>query len=503
LHFIVHINLNPAVATAMHCISISYIVTLLVSLIHPKLLRQIIQAICLVFAATDFALNVYCLHQFNYAFDADIALLILGTDPNEAKEFLSTMLPPGVVLAVAGVFLLFFLLWCFLRHRNTNLGYKTSLFALALVCICIAGNLYRWNVWKSGPLAPICQLMTYDIPSDLKSYYSHPKLIYDENEQPVNVVLIIGESFARCHSSIYGYGKLTNPELTELKNESLLYSFDSINSPAFSTALSIRDMLSTYNISDTVSNDKKWFEYTTLIEIMKDMGYECYWFGNQASANMHNGPSRIFAEDCDRQWFLQREGLDDVGEHRYDIVLVDSSYNYVGQLNHVKHNFFIFHMMGSHFDYSQRYPKEYAQFTVNDYPTDPENHRAILSAYDNSILYNDFVVRKIMDLFKDSEALIIYLSDHGQVMYRNKNLPDHYAHGVQTDSLNVALGEEVPFFVYASPLFQQKHPQTVERIKNRQDNPKVWNSEDLPYFIMDLIGIKEINGETVSARSVL
>ena len=88
-------------------------------------------------------------------------------------------------------------------------------------------------------------------------------------------------------------------------------------------------------------------------------------------------------------------------------------------------------------------------------------------------------------------------------MYRNTKDPDFYAHGRKGDPVDYALGVEVPFFVYASPLFQQKHPDVMERIKNRQEHPKSWNSEDLPYFIMDLIGVKTINGEEVRPRSVL
>ena len=86
---------------------------------------------------------------------------------------------------------------------------------------------------------------------------------------------------------------------------------------------------------------------------------------------------------------------------------------------------------------------------------------------------------------------------------RNKKNPDYYAHGKSNNPINYAYGIQIPFFVYASPLYQQKHPETMERIKNRQNNPISWNSDDLPYFIMDLIGIKEINGEDVRAKSAI
>jgi len=160
-------------------------------------------------------------------------------------------------------------------------------------------------------------------------------------------------------------------------------------------------------------------------------------------------------------------------------------------------------MMGSHFDFSMRYPKEFARFKEADYADQPADHRSTLAAFDNSIFYNDYVVDRIMSLYKDKEAIVIYLPDHGQVMYRNPQKSWYFAHGNPQDPVSYALGVEIPFFIYASPLYQQKHPETMERIKNRQAHPKAWNADDLPYFIMDLIGVTAINGQDTRDKSVL
>ncbi len=497
---------KAAIASAMHCASLSYIATLLISIIRPKIARQILQIAMILYAAFDFVLNCYCSFQLHNIVDNDIALLIRETNPNEAREFFSSMVPTWMLLAITGIFLLLiFCGWLFNRYKlKINLGKKSSLCALGLICICITGNLYQLGVWELGPIAPAYYLTRHDEPSDLKACFSHPQLTFDENDElPTNVVIIIGESFTRCHSSLYGYDKLTNPQLTALKDSSLLFTFDSINSPAPTTALSIRDMLSTFNLSDDKNKDIKWYDYISLIELMKESGYDSYWFGNQACMNKDNGTARIFAKTCDRQWFLQAEGIYDTGDKHYDIVLVDSSYQFIKQLSQKKkHSFFIYHMMGSHFLYKMRYPKEFAFFSEKDYLADPHDHREILSTYDNSILYNDYVVNRIMDIFKNTESVVIYLPDHGQVMYRDPSNPDYYSHGTGNPVAH-ALGVEIPFFVYASPLFQQKYPQIMERIKNRQENPKSWNSEDLPYFIMDLIGVKTINGEDIRPKSII
>ena len=494
-------NLNAAIVKAMHCVSLSYVATLLVSVARPKVVRQILQALILIYAIMDFALNMYCALYLHLVFDNDIALLIKETDPKESIEFMTTMVPWWMIIIVAGALSLFGFLGWLIKRRNLrfNLGRKASLLAMGIVGICIVGNLLRWGSWRLGPLAPFYEFSQTENPASLRDYFTHPQLTIDhQDELPTNVVLIIGESYSRSHSSIYGYPKETNPRLTELKQQSLLYSFDSINSPAHSTVLSLRLMLSTYDLPDE-NKGKKWFEYISLIELMDQCGFTSYWFGNQGRVGAHNGTTRTYADACDHQWFLKKDDVED----QLDAVLVDSTHQYVDQISRQGHNFIVFHMKGSHFDYSKRYPAQFARFTANDYLNEPESHRAILSAYDNSILYNDYIVNNIIALFKDTESIVVYLPDHGQVMYRNKKDPDYYAHGRKADPVDYAYGIDIPFFIYASPAYQQRHPGTMQRIRARQDNPTGWNSDNLPYFLMDLIGVTSINGESTQDKSVL
>lgn len=489
---------------AIHCFVLSYLVTLLVSLIKPDIARKIVQGILIALAAILFAVNFYCNFVLDFLFDADIAMLILGTDVHETKEFASALLPTWIILAVLGVYVFFIALWWISKRHRLNLGKKTSWIALGVLFICAILSIRNWRAWEDGPLKLFEELSNIESSDDLQSYYTHPDItIIDKSQMPANVVLIIGESFARVHSSLYGYDKPTNPELGACRDSSMLFTFDNIDAPAPTTAQSLRFMLSAYAQSDDASsNEKKWYEYTTIIELMQDCGFDCYWFSNQARGNKHNSTARAFAEACNKHWFLQQEGSD-----RYNVtpdkVLVDSSYQFVNHLQSTGHHFIIYHMMGSHYEFSMRYPQEFAKFTENDYLTEPQSHRTILASYDNSILYNDYIVHQILNLYKDKDAIIIYIPDHGQVMYRDPKDPDYYAHGKMNNKVRYALGVEVPFMIYASPLYQEKHPETMQRIKYRQDHPKAWNSDDLPYLIMDLIGVKDINGEEVKPKSVL
>lgn len=489
---------------AVHCFVLSYLVTLLVSLVKPANVRRILQGVLMVVAAFSFAVNFYCSHELGYLLDADIATLILGTDINETREFASILLPIWIILTVVGVYLVFIVLGFLSKRYSFNLGRKASWVALAGLCLCVILTIHNWKVWEDGPIKLIEDMTHIAETDELQSHYTHPKItLTDKAQLPDNVVLIIGESFARIHSSLYGYDKSTNPNLGAYRDSSMLFTFDDVDAPAPTTVKSLRCMLSTYNRSDdTPANSKKWFEYTSIIELMENCGYDCYWFGNQARGSNNNGAARIFAEACTKQWFLQQEGIDRFNI-RYDKVLVDSSYQFINQLSQQEHHFIIYHMMGSHFDYSRRYPEEFAKFSEKDYPTEPQERRATLASYDNSILYNDFIVAQLISLYQDKDAVVIYIPDHGQVMYRDPKDPKYFTHGKMNDKVSYALGVEIPFMIYASPSFQQKHPEVMQRIKYRQDHPKGWNCDDLPYLIMDLIGVKDINGEDVKLKSVL
>lgn len=497
---------NHAFHLLLHSIALSYFVTLLVGLIRHKLTRRIIQGIILFVSAVFFISNTYCLFELGSLLQADFAMLAIGTNPNEVSEFLKSMVSPRLVYSTIAILALIIILWVLSVRHPIRLGKKLSLVALGLVCICTIDNLFRWNIWEDGAIGHLTELITSmrnnELPDISQVNHTPPKLTFSQQEHiPENLVLILGESFARFHSSLYGYDKMTNPYLTALRDSSMLYTLDSISSPAPTTSLSLQSMMTTSDRAVADSKTQKWYEFPTLIDILKECGYHCYWFSNHTRAGKFSYVARILAESCDTCFFFRKR--DNVVNYIVlDIVLVDSSYHFIKKLNlQETRNFTLFHVMGSHFDYSLRYPKEFNHFSKKDYMAYPENQREILAAYDNSILYNDYIVKRIIDIYKDKEALILYVPDHGQDLYRSS--PTYFTHGKINVPESRAYGEEIPFMIYATPSYRKKNPEIFKRIAERQDHPKSWNTENLPYFIMELIGIEDMDGESVHAKSPL
>jgi heptose-I-phosphate ethanolaminephosphotransferase len=84
--------------------------------------------------------------------------------------------------------------------------------------------------------------------------------------------------------------------------------------------------------------------------------------------------------------------------------------------------------MGSHLPYKIRYPQLYGKFTdINDMSGSFEDpltdlQKAIINEYDNSVLYNDFIISSIVNLVKEKRELsyILYFSDHGEEVFDDK-----------------------------------------------------------------------------------
>jgi len=505
LWFIIYDEYYYSLNLFMHCWVISYLVTLIVSLIQHNATRRIVIGFVICISAIFFGLNIYGIFELDSLVDEDHLMLILDTNPNEAKEFLSNLLPIRILLGTTLVYLSFVTLWIISKRHPIKLGEKSSYIAVICCCICAIKSLLGWGIWVDGPIKHLSELFTsmkkYEIINESTLNHILPTITFADNQQlPTNVILIIGESFARFHSSLYGYEKTTNPCLSALQKKSLLFTFDSIDAPAPTTSLSIQFMLSTCSKSDSKKYNKKWYNFPSIIELMRKCGYNCYWFSNQARTGKFNYAARVFAESCDQSFFYQQEGSIRINT-KHDIVLVDSSYQFIKELDHRKRNFIIYHMMGSHFDYSMRYPDKFNCFSIKDYHKYPQHQRNILATYDNSILYNDYVVNSIINLFKEENAIVIYVPDHGQDMFRSS--PYYRAHGKSNNPISYAYGVEIPFIIYATPLFQKNNPATIRRIENRQKNPKSWITDNLPYFIMDLIGVTKIDGDSIKGKSIL
>ena len=88
--------------------------------------------------------------------------------------------------------------------------------------------------------------------------------------------------------------------------------------------------------------------------------------------------------------------------------------------------FIVFHTYGSHFNYKERYPEEFAKFQpANATEVEYKNKDQLINAYDNSVLYTDYFLHSLIGILKNSgaDATMIYSPDHGEDLLDDSRIP--------------------------------------------------------------------------------
>ncbi|GAA6982974.1 hypothetical protein ID0084_14200 [Helicobacter pylori] len=318
-----------------------------------------------------------------------------------------------------------------------------------------------------------------------------------------NVVLVIGESASRNFMQLYGYSVPNNPLLSGLANKR-----ESNNLFVFSDAISkeartseVFESLLNYSNAET---NKPWYHYHNMIDIFKRSHYETFWLEKQVMDQWGSTQNLVSNRSKNRYYILgdlEKQIIDQWGsaqnqvskhsKNRYPILGDYGAYDEELVKFYTKNvqsrlkskNFIVFHLIGSHLWYSDRFPKSFAKFKTSDLDfsnlhANSDRDKQIVADYVNSLYYNDSVLNEIFNLFKDKDAIVFYLSDHAQDMFESGST---YGHRCSKAGL------EIPFMIYVSGIFKEKHPEKVKLIKNALNKP--FMSDDLIHSLLPLVGI--------------
>lgn len=469
---------------------LTYILILPLNFLH-SIPRRIYKIIVLLVVIIMFSIDFYLLLLYQRTFDTmghDAIAAIMATNPSEAREFVNTSFELDkltfLFMAIALILTIFYYL-----NRIYIKWHIISEFII-LVLITLSFNVTLGQFYRIEEGSNLYYLLTKECP-DLRDYRQNPDVIVQSQEMPDNIVLLIGESFTNKHSSLYGYEKETNPILGKMHADNSLYVYKNAKSVFPSTIPTIKSLFTAF--CDEKDKSIKWYERLTLIEIMQKAGYRTYWLSNQSKTGVYDNEVGRYADLCDEQAFVgdMHAGLSRTEFDESLLPLIDEKINYSSSKN-----FFIIQLNGSHREFRLRYPSEYNKFKAEDYdvthPSLTHGNREIVSQYDNSILYNDYVVSEIMKLYEHKEAIVIYLSDHGQDIFESSN--DFYGHSWQ-------YGLDIPMMFYSTPVFCEKHGELVNSIKKNVE--KEFRTDSLMYTIMDIAGIETVNGISYKQKSLL
>ena len=297
-----------------------------------------------------------------------------------------------------------------------------------------------------------------------------------------NIVLIIGESLQRGHMSLYGYGIETTPLLEGLETSGNLIKFSDTISPYATTNQVLMRLLNFSNYES--ERQKAWFRSLSIIDMFSLSGYRTFWISNQEAFGAHALSAKSAADRAGWETFLSKSNL-------YETIRIKPDGALLPLINQAKarqseRNFYVIHLIGNHMDYSLRYPEGFGKFSEADVKFKlTSDQKKVVAYYDNSVLYNDFVINEIFKIFSTDDSLIVYLSDHGENLYENGRL----GHGMES-----RFSYEIPLLFIASREFLTAHTALWQRLDAAKDKP--FMSDDLAHLLADIIGAAPLELDT-------
>lgn len=246
------------------------------------------------------------------------------------------------------------------------------------------------------------------------------------NESKDVCILIIGESARRQNFSLYGYERNTNPLLAGDSVKAYI-----ANSAATYTTAAVKAIL------DHKATGKL---YEILPNYLYRNGVDVIW----RSYNWGQPPLHI-------EKYINHRGLAERypdKDARYDGLLLAGLKEEIEASDKNK-LLIILHCSTSHGPtYNQKYPAEFEIFkpVCQTVEISTADKKELLNAYDNTILYTDYLVHSAIETLKeitDRRCCMIFVSDHGESLGED-NL---FMHGMPK---NIAPKEqfEIPFIVW-------------------------------------------------------
>lgn len=491
------VSVSKAIFIALHHYVICYFITLFLCLL-PRFIVKIYKFVIYLLLVVNLLIDSVCIFKFHFFFNPEIVGIALGTNINEANEFISTFMTSDFVLILLLLFVVFFILYWVLSKIKIIVSKSVCALLLLMVIISILSFIFvQSKNFGIVSITKISTIINIGLPPKLEKFYTNPNIRTVEAVKPKNIVIIIGESFSKSHSSMYGYEKNTNPKLSNLESKGELYKFTNIKSPGLHTIEVFKALMSTYR--PEYEDSIKWYKCLTIQEIVRKAGYNQIWISNQSKVGLYDNIVTKYAELCDTLFFVgdyySRNSKWQTKD--YDELLFKPVIEY-RNMKKYKNKFFYIHLMGSHCEFNKRYPISFDVFKENDYLGKKENQRKTLAEYDNSVLYNDYVVNEIIKIFSKEEVLIFYFSDHALDIFDSRE--DYNGHGRYNDIKSFEAGSNIPFMVYVSPKYQARFPDDCERIRNAVN--KKFRTDNMIYTIMDVIGVGFEDNDDVERYSL-
>lgn len=518
-----------------------YIVCALL-MIFPKKIRIWVKALLYILFYGVAIVDMYCYVRFESTLTPTMLMLVGETNSREASEFFTSYLSMDILYSPVGYILILILahiVWTILRSLfrpkkndmgrrrillpmlNPAVGHVVSiavrcLLGIVVVCLMVEGCLEcqinkeaihklmtRQNIGevehqltqkpKPELYLPVYRLVFSLYANSLASNQLET-LVVVKNDIQVdsctyrvpNIVLIIGESYNKHHSQLYGYDMPTTPRQLALQQEGSLVAFSDVVAPWNLTSYVFKNVLSLHAVGDK----GEWCDYPLFPEVFRKAGYHVTFITNQflpeANEAVYDFSGGFFLNNPE----LSKAQFDTRNEKLYQFDEgVLEEYDHLKQQD-TEHNLVILHLMGSHTMYKERYPQKTRKHLLAPMYNRPDlkhKQKLILADYDNSLLYNDSIVAEVTERFKDKDAIVIYMPDHAEEIFNGSPYMYGRMHSANIDYRLAREEFEIPFWIWGSPQYRENHPYGWMAIQAAKDRPLM--TDRLAHLLLYLGGI--------------
>ena len=284
----------------------------------------------------------------------------------------------------------------------------------------------------------------------------------------LTVVFIQGESLRADHLQLNGYHRQTTPRLSAETN---IVSLPNVVSEFTLTHLSIPHILTR---ADSEHQDRAYTE-RSFISLLNKVGYCTSWLANQES-----GPSFVyFMKECQQQTYAHPGSTIEKYDAWLDgdlLPLLDEALNKPSA-----RQFILLHTIGSHWFYNAHFDQANEVFKplATNRVVRSNSEQKLSNSYDNTIVYSDWFWHQVINRLRHRNAILIYLSDHGESLGEN----GEYWHGKDKREQRSAA-----CFVWYSDEYAQRYPEKVNALKANKD--RQWKTDFLFHSILDAADVE-------------
>ncbi len=517
--FLDRIEISDAIIGLGEMVFMAYIICLCSYLgrkVHLKILFYIL-------LFTIYTVNRYLIYEFNTDMTPNILRLFFETNSKEVSGFFQTyfftMATLKTVLFVGTLMVITIVGEHYNKHLTKIMSRPVPMCIMSLILLFGAvsgiGTIRRyWNLtqckkaleaelwirdnrYAEMPIPNLCySIAAMNLAGNDLNYMIEATMESLKDVEPVegdslNIVLVIGESYNKYHSALYGYTLDDTPFMIQEKEKGNLLAFTHVKAPHNMTSVVLKNALCCNNVHE----GEMWHDYPYFPAIFKKAGYDVWFWDNQYQVGP-NMPwsftlnSIIFNEKIQQ---LSYTAINDSCFTYDNELITDFEQNELSKIG--SHNLMVFHLVGHHIPANLQFPhnQENNIYTINDIkdkaPFLDNDRRQEMADYANATRYNDKVIKHIMDMVRETNTILIYFSDHAEEVYDYRDYYGRTILGKEEITPNLIKYQiEIPFIVWGTDKWKQTHEAEWKTIGEAVD--REFTTDNICHLLFRLAGIK-------------